>query len=89
MFIASSMSICYYLFSSDKWHLRQFSVTSTRRPRNNVRLPSARNISNVVHSSTTQPKPDNDDNIALALFYFMQFIDHDLAKTPEGTTHFV
>jgi hypothetical protein len=46
-------------------------------------LPSARRVSNAVHSTPT-PKGDNTHDISIALFYFLQFIDHDLAKTPEG-----
>ncbi|XP_053407489.1 peroxidase mlt-7-like [Mercenaria mercenaria] len=68
-------------YNDGKWKIRKLSVTS--RPRKKVFLPSARKISNVVHK-TTKPKPENEDSISLGLFYFMQFIDHDLAKTAEG-----
>ncbi|XP_045190108.2 peroxidasin homolog pxn-2-like [Mercenaria mercenaria] len=63
-------------YGNGRWLMRT-------RGTNGQPLPSARKISNTVHKTTT-PKIDNNDSISLALFYFMQFIDHDLAKTPEG-----
>ncbi|KAL4231080.1 hypothetical protein ACF0H5_008663 [Mactra antiquata] len=47
-------------------------------------LPDVRTVSEKVHSVSGK-KDENEKNISLALFYFMQFIDHDLAKTPEGS----
>lgn len=66
---------------SGKWAERSKSESSSRG--NFVELPSGRNISNAVHK-TTGDKSDNTQGISLALFYFMQFIDHDIIKTPEG-----
>jgi hypothetical protein len=51
--------------------------------RERVPLPTPRSVSNAVHA-TPSVKPDNDVAASLALFYFMQFIDHDITNTPKG-----
>lgn len=56
-----------------------------KEKRGRTPLPTSRRVSNVVHA-TPSVKPDNDVSASLALFYFMQFIDHDLTDTPKGNT---
>ncbi|KAL4232190.1 hypothetical protein ACF0H5_009765 [Mactra antiquata] len=67
-------------YQNSQWAPRNRSVdpTTRREP-----LPNPRNISNVVHK-TTSDKADTTDGHTLALFYFMQFIDHDIILTPDG-----
>ncbi|XP_053407483.1 peroxidasin homolog pxn-2-like [Mercenaria mercenaria] len=69
-------------YDNGRWNARADSVTGTNR--NPVALPTSRSVSNAVHT-TSETKADNDVGVSLALFYFMQFIDHDIVKTPEGT----
>ncbi|KAL4232189.1 hypothetical protein ACF0H5_009764 [Mactra antiquata] len=66
-------------YQNSQWRPRNTSVdpTTRREP-----LPNPRHISNVVHK-TTSDKADTTDGHTLALFYFMQFLDHDIIKTPE------
>ncbi|KAH3832975.1 hypothetical protein DPMN_106271 [Dreissena polymorpha] len=68
-------------YDDGKWNPRRKSVTGTNNEM--VLLPGTRNISNAVHA-TDSDKPLNKESLSDAFFYFMQFISHDVTKTPEG-----
>ncbi|XP_052240741.1 myeloperoxidase-like [Dreissena polymorpha] len=69
------------MYTTSKWNPRRKSVTGTNNEI--VLLPGTRNISNAVHA-TDSDKPLNKESLSDAFFYFMQFITHDVTKTPEG-----
>ncbi|KAH3861659.1 peroxidasin homolog pxn-2-like [Dreissena polymorpha] len=68
-------------YDNGKWSARRKSVTGTNR--NIVLLPGARKISNAVHA-TDSDKPLDKASLSSAFIYFLQFISHDITKTPEG-----
>lgn len=63
-------------YANGKWNPR--ALTVSKKP-----LPTSRSISNKVHKTDTN-KIDNDSGLSLALFYYMQFLDHDVIRTPTG-----
>ena len=49
---------------------------------NNKALPNARKVSNVVHCNT-EGKEEQSTSLTLHVMGFGQFLDHDIARTPE------
>jgi len=73
--------------TTGNWGIHESTWNSSNR-NGFTPLPAARSVSNNVHATDTN-KGENTQGLSLAIVYFMQFLAHDILKTPDGTCYFI